>query len=193
MGSLNHAKGVRTAIFTQEEVKKLSAPFQFTLVGKFSFGRPQVVLIKEYLVRLGCASARVQLLNRCHWTPNFNLKHEPFVALIWVRFSCLPLHLFDKRALFTIGELLGDPLKIDDATKTLSRINFARICIEIDLRHKPPTEVSVVNAGEWLIIPVIYEKLPQYCAHLGHEESSCYINNAGPRPRRNLEKSIPPQ
>ncbi|PIN01659.1 hypothetical protein CDL12_25832 [Handroanthus impetiginosus] len=171
VGAVSNRDGVRAAVFSQEDVLPLSAPFQHTLVGKFSFGRPQFAKIKQHLVTIGYHSIKCRLFG-------------------------IPIHLFDRKALFTIGELIREPLKIDDATKTLSRINFARICIEIDLKMKPPSEVCVVNAGEVLVIPVVYERLPQYCSHcfhLGHEETSCYIKNAGPGPRRNLEKSFPQQ
>jgi len=111
------------------------------------------------------------------------------VAPVWIRISGLPIHLFDKRALFTIGGLIGEPIKIDEATCKLSRIEFARICIEIDVRQQPPAEICVMNAGELICVPVVYERLPKYCSHchhLGHEENACYIKQAGPRPRRNL-------
>jgi len=212
------------AVFSEDEVSQLSTPFQHTLVGKFSFGRPPLASIRQHLMRLECSSVRIQLLNQRHvliflndaddfakiwlrrevfidclpmrlfkWSPSFDVKHEPSVAPIWVRISGLPIHLFDKRALFTIGGLIGDPLKIDEATSNLSRINYARVCIEIDLKHQPPSEICVMNAGELLTVPVVYERLPKYCSHchhLGHEENVCYIKQTGPRPRRNLQRNV---
>ncbi|PIN12325.1 hypothetical protein CDL12_15065 [Handroanthus impetiginosus] len=225
VGNISSSNGVSMAVFSAEEVSKLATPFQHTLVGKFSFGRPSLGAIRQHLVNFGCTSIRVQLLNQRHvliflakpddftmlwlkreifienlpmrmfkWSPAFDVKHEPSVAPVWVKLSGLPLHLFDKHALFTIGKLIGDPLKIDEATKTLSRVSFARICVEADLKQAPPTEICILNAGDLLTIPVVYEWLPQFCAHchyLGHEESSCYIKKPGPRPRRNLEKFAP--
>ncbi|PIN02128.1 hypothetical protein CDL12_25362 [Handroanthus impetiginosus] len=216
VGNISSSNGISMVVFSAEEVSKLATPFQHTLVGKFSFGRPKLGAIRQHLVNLGCTSIRVQLLNQWHvliflekaddftmlwlkreifienlpmrmfkWSPAFDVKHEPSIAPVWVRLSDLPLHLFDKQALFTIGKLIGDPLKIDEATKTLSRVIFARICVEVDLKQAPPTEICILNAGALLTIPVVYEWLPQFCAHfhhLGHEESSCYIKKPGPRP-----------
>ncbi|PIN26972.1 hypothetical protein CDL12_00255 [Handroanthus impetiginosus] len=201
VGTLNHSDGVRIAVFTQADVAKLSAPFQHTLIVQFLNQR-------HVLIFLDSANEYAKLwlkqeifinnfpMRLFKWMPSFNVKQEPSIALVRVRFSGLPLHFFDKHALFTIGKLIGEPLKIDEAMTTLSRINFARLCIEIDLKQKPPDDVFIMNAGELLRILVVYEKLPQYCSHchhLGHEESSCYIKNAGPRPHRNLERSFPPR
>ncbi|PIN08004.1 hypothetical protein CDL12_19422 [Handroanthus impetiginosus] len=222
IGNLSSCNGAKMAVFSEEEVSQLSVPFQHTLVGKFSFGRPPLASIKQHFLSLECFSVRIQLLNQRHvliflnnaddfaklwlrrevfidslpmrlfkWSPSFNVKHEPSVAPLWVRISGLPIHLFDKCALFTIDGLIGEPFKIDEATCNLSRINYARVCIEIDLKHQPPSEIRVMNAGELLSVLVVYERLPKYCSychHLGHEENACYIKQAGPRPRRNLRK-----
>ncbi|PIN13454.1 hypothetical protein CDL12_13930 [Handroanthus impetiginosus] len=99
------------------------------------------------------------------WTRNFDFQSESAIAPVWVRLENLPLHLYDKCALFTIGELLGQPLKIDEATQLRSQA----IKIQQDI------ETISVH---------VFEKMPQYCVyyrHIGHAEEDCYIK--GPKPR----------
>ncbi|KAK4426023.1 hypothetical protein Salat_1370800 [Sesamum alatum] len=62
------------------------------------------------------------------WSPNFTMTEESPIAPVWVNLLALPIHLFDKTALFSITRLLGSPLKIDDTTTKGSRPGCAKIC-----------------------------------------------------------------
>ncbi|CAH9130256.1 unnamed protein product [Cuscuta epithymum] len=55
------------------------------------------------------------------WSPEFKPNVESPVVLVWIAFEGLPIHLHDKRALFAIAGLIGNPLHIDSATATLAR------------------------------------------------------------------------
>lgn len=46
-------KGAPAIHFSMEEIQKLAEPFKFTLVGKFSKGRPPMDRIREFIVKLG--------------------------------------------------------------------------------------------------------------------------------------------
>ncbi|KAL0293151.1 UNVERIFIED_CONTAM: hypothetical protein Sradi_6954400 [Sesamum radiatum] len=37
------------------------------------------------------------------WTPNFDPQIESPIALVWIRLPALPVHLFEKNALFTLA------------------------------------------------------------------------------------------
>src|SRR3954470_17173316 len=91
----------------------------------------------------------------------------------------LPLFLFNKSGLFSIGSLLGKPLTLDAATADLSRPNVARVCVEIDLLKKLTHRVRLdCEDAEGFWQDVIYEKLPSYCKHckhLGHDSSICLL------------------
>ncbi|KAL0327906.1 UNVERIFIED_CONTAM: hypothetical protein Scaly_2223200 [Sesamum calycinum] len=55
------------------------------------------------------------------WTPKFNPQMESPIALVWIKFLELPCYLFEKRALFGLANLIGKPLRMDEATADLSR------------------------------------------------------------------------
>lgn len=63
---------------------------------------------------------------------------DPFMdnterVIIWVRFPCLPFEYYNKNFLFKVAEMIGKPIKIDEATSLISRGKFARLCVEVDI------------------------------------------------------------
>lgn len=68
------------------------------------------------------------------WVPNFDpATDETRKLIVWVRFPDLPVEYYDYSFLMRLGELVGEPKHIDDATSLVSRGRFARMCIEVDL------------------------------------------------------------
>ncbi|KAK4388255.1 hypothetical protein Sango_2432100 [Sesamum angolense] len=119
------------------------------------------------------------------WTPTFNPMEESPIVPVWVRLPELPIQFFDREALFSIARLLGMPLQMDVSTATLVRPSVARVCIEINLLEPLQMEIGLGFGTEMIIQPVVYERLPKYCAtckHLGHDDDECYekIKNRGP-------------
>ncbi|CAL1355185.1 unnamed protein product [Linum trigynum] len=57
-------------------------------------------------------------------------------AMVWVWLPRLPLAYFDEEIRYDIGDRLGRVEKIYYNTANGSRGNYARICVEIDLRKK---------------------------------------------------------
>ncbi|KAK4384597.1 hypothetical protein Sango_3045000 [Sesamum angolense] len=62
------------------------------------------------------------------WTPNFDPQIESPIAPVWIRLPALPVHLFEKNALFTLATKIGKPLRMDEPTADLSR-PVARVCV----------------------------------------------------------------
>ncbi|KAL6550647.1 hypothetical protein OROMI_021135 [Orobanche minor] len=110
------------------------------------------------------------------WTPDFRPEFEAPYAPVWVKFPYLPVHLFDKKSMFTIASSLGKPLRIDGATAELSRPSTPRVCVEINLSQPLLQEVEISLDGKPLIQPVEYENIPKYCSNcklLGHAGPDC--------------------
>ncbi|VFQ95461.1 unnamed protein product [Cuscuta campestris] len=97
------------------------------------------------------------------WTPDFDPNADSPLIPVWIGLEGLPIHLFDSLALYSIGNLLGKPLKTDSATTTLSRPSVARICVEIDTSKELPRCVWI-HLGELTFLqPITYEDLRDYC------------------------------
>ena len=84
---------------------------------------------------------------------------------------------FDKGLLFSIARLIGEPLKVDTATVTLSRPSVARFYVEVNLLQDLPNKSGlgmVLGIGFGQIVK--HENLAQYCSScnkLGHATVSC--------------------
>lgn len=95
------------------------------------------------------------------WSPDFMLEIKSSIVPVWVSLPNLPLFLFNKNGLLSIGSLLGKSLTLDAATADLSRPSVARLCEEVDLLKRLPQKVCLdceSMDGFWQ--DVIYEKLP---------------------------------
>ncbi|XP_074573486.1 uncharacterized protein LOC141829911 [Curcuma longa] len=125
------------------------------------------------------------------WTPNFSYTSESSVVPMWIQLPDLPIHMFNKRGLFLAAKIVGNPIKLDEATADCSRLTMARVCVEIDLL-KPKVEEFWIGIGEEKILQkVIYERVPNYCMkclHLGHSEEECYANGNRPKPQWKARK-----
>ncbi|KAL2491445.1 Uncharacterized protein Adt_27073 [Abeliophyllum distichum] len=113
------------------------------------------------------------------WTCDFHPDVETSIAPVWISFPLLPVHLRAKEFLYALSKLVGIPLRIDEATADLLRPSEARVCVEVNLKHKLPERVWI-ERGEsrsfWQ--PVVYEQLPHFCAkcrHMGHLIDKCRV------------------
>ncbi|KAL9451935.1 hypothetical protein AB3S75_007859 [Citrus x aurantiifolia] len=122
------------------------------------------------------------------WTTDFLCSEESPVVPIWISFPYLPIHFVQcKEALFSIASAIGQPLRIDQVTASLSRPSVARVLVEHDVTQPllPRIRIGVGDSGFWQ--NVVYEKIPLYCAsckHLGHAAETCYVANPSLRPQR---------
>ncbi|XP_047942834.1 uncharacterized protein LOC125189615 [Salvia hispanica] len=121
------------------------------------------------------------------WTPEFDPFFESPIAAMWCNLVGLPIHLFEKSALFVIGSLLGDPIQVDHATISQTRLSFARLCIQIDISKTPMEEIILVLQGREVRQAVKWDRIPLYChdcKHVGHTSDVCYANGQRPRPMK---------
>ncbi|KAL0288045.1 UNVERIFIED_CONTAM: hypothetical protein Sradi_7109000 [Sesamum radiatum] len=110
------------------------------------------------------------------WSPDFDPHTESPIAPVWIKLPGLPVHLFEKNALFTVAAKIGKPLRMDEPTADLSRPDLARVCVEIDLTAPKVQAVHLQINGKTYRQQVIYENCPPYCTfcnHLGHDMSVC--------------------
>jgi hypothetical protein len=96
---------------------------------------------------------------------------------IWVKFPNLPLCCWSPSCLSKIASVLGKPIQCDQMTYNLSRLSYARVLVELDLREdlQHYVEVSLLS-GRILHQKVVYETLPKlcnFCNVLGHTRLLC--------------------
>ncbi|KAL6517035.1 hypothetical protein OROHE_017995 [Orobanche hederae] len=119
------------------------------------------------------------------WDPFFNFKEEPAVVPLWVKIHALPPQWFDLRSLKTIASSVGVFLKVDEPTHNRSRLSFARVCVEVNLKNHLSKKINLQVGAENMELDIEFEKVPQYChycKHIGHDIHMCYIKNPGLKP-----------
>ncbi|XP_039035301.1 uncharacterized protein LOC120171707 [Hibiscus syriacus] len=112
------------------------------------------------------------------WEPNmkrlsFNLSKIP----VWVHLYNVPLELFSRTDLSYIVSAIGVPLSMDSVTTSKSRLEYAKICIEIRFNDEIPKYIDVVlKEGHSTSIQVEIPWLPPSCKNykvFGHTDKGC--------------------
>ncbi|KAL6558442.1 hypothetical protein OROMI_018792 [Orobanche minor] len=111
LGSVDFSATYPTVIFTAGECEQVSSFYRFSIIGKFSYGKPSNHMIIQQLKTEGFGTC----------------KKEPAVVPLWVKIHALPPQWFDLRSLKTIASSVGEFLKADEPTHNRSRLSFARV------------------------------------------------------------------
>ncbi|CAI0399594.1 unnamed protein product [Linum tenue] len=110
----------------------------------------------------------------------FNLnpyEHEISSTLVWARLLVIPAQYFNTDAVMKIGKRIGRPLRVDQATSTGARLDYARVCVEVDLA-KPLLSQFRIHGVKYFIQ---YEGLEKICLNCGKyfERSGCPCSFGG--------------
>ncbi|KAL0908168.1 hypothetical protein M5K25_022642 [Dendrobium thyrsiflorum] len=101
----------------------------------------------------------------------------------------VPLALWTPSGISKLASFVGVPLSVDSLTAKRSRLNFARICVQISTSSPLPEEIPIDLDGEELVLKVIYDWKPvpcETCGSLVHPVNLC-PSNPNPPP------AIPPR
>lgn len=82
------------------------------------------------------------------WEAGYNPKKEIPKTTKWIRLPGLPFELFDRAIIRSIVSSFADFLDIDDKTKGLSALAYARACVEFDVTLPIPSKVWINLPGD---------------------------------------------
>ncbi|KAL0361152.1 UNVERIFIED_CONTAM: hypothetical protein Sradi_3799700 [Sesamum radiatum] len=83
---------------------------------------------------------------------------------IWATLPSLPLECWHPNALGKIGSRLGTPIAMDLLTRTMERVSYARILVEVDASKPLVDHVEfVLPNGVTRNQLVVYEFTPKFC------------------------------
>ena len=85
---------------------------------------------------------------------------------------------FQCEALYEIVKLLGKPIRVDDATANMSRLDRVRVFVELDVSKPLLDSFYIVYLGINCKVEVMYDYVPIYCAicfKVGHGKESCNV------------------
>ncbi|CAI0378673.1 unnamed protein product [Linum tenue] len=106
------------------------------------------------------------------WTEDFNpYEHEISSTMVWARLLEIPIQYFHPVAVMKIGQRIGKPLRVDHATSTGARSDYARVCVQVDLT-KPLLSMFRLHGKKYF---VQYEGLDRICLQCGtyRERGQC--------------------
>lgn len=66
-------------------------------------------------------------------------------VLLWVQLRRIPLELFTRHGTRYISSILGFPLYMDRITAERNTLEFARVCIQIDVKNEVSKFIEVVR------------------------------------------------
>ncbi|KAL2225604.1 UNVERIFIED_CONTAM: hypothetical protein Sindi_2948700, partial [Sesamum indicum] len=119
------------------------------------------------------------------WEPGMAMrklqhKHVP----IWIKLRHLPMEYWTTDGLCMVASGVGKPLYPDAITRACTRLDFARVCVMIDVAQTLRNHIIFMtpdeNGGETACkVDVEYEWLPPKCINcmtLGHMTKYCPLN-----------------
>ncbi|KAL0381931.1 UNVERIFIED_CONTAM: hypothetical protein Slati_4609300 [Sesamum latifolium] len=100
---------------------------------------------------------------------------------VWIKLRHLPVELWTDEGLSTVASGIGKPLYTDAITRACTRLDFARVCIMLDISSKLPKHLVIMVPHEdgsesACKVDVEYEWLPPKCTtcmSLGHSTTGC--------------------
>ncbi|KAL2251904.1 UNVERIFIED_CONTAM: hypothetical protein Sindi_2312700 [Sesamum indicum] len=121
------------------------------------------------------------------WEPGLvmrKLKH--IQGPVWIKLRHLPVELWTEESLSTVASGIGKPLYPDAITRACTRLDFARVCVMLDVSSNLPKHIIIMTPDEEggetpCKIDVEYEWIPPKCTSclmLGHSAKDCEIHKS---------------
>uniref|UniRef100_A0A803P0P8 CCHC-type domain-containing protein n=1 Tax=Cannabis sativa TaxID=3483 RepID=A0A803P0P8_CANSA len=102
------------------------------------------------------------------WTSDLNAVKMVKSVVLWIRLHNLGLQYWGKNTLSALISTIGKPIMVDKHTKERTRVQFARVLVEMDIIDNPEKTLWFVNEfGQLVDQSIEYEWLPVECKHCG--------------------------
>ncbi|EOY26461.1 Uncharacterized protein TCM_028132 [Theobroma cacao] len=119
------------------------------------------------------------------WTPDFQSKKESSFVLVWISFSNLRAHLYEKSALFVIAKIMGRLLMVDKAIANGTRPSMMRIYVEYNCPKPLVDQVWIVtrdrkteDVTKGFMQKVEFARPSEYCTHAVMWDTAFRLDNA---------------
>ncbi|KAL8556586.1 hypothetical protein ACS0TY_004150 [Phlomoides rotata] len=142
-----------------------------------------------YNIRFSCDTDREKIFARRLWQlksgllrlQRWVLDFNPFrvntsVVQTWIRISELPLEYWNKHIITALASAVGTIIKIDERTLSRTMGRFARVLVELDLKHDREETLMFKHDGHCSFVSIQYERLTEFCKFcsvIGHTTGHC--------------------
>ncbi|KAL2243965.1 UNVERIFIED_CONTAM: hypothetical protein Sindi_0514500 [Sesamum indicum] len=155
-----------------------------TTANGFFFFQFKTVIDMEKVIEGGPWLFQGQPIVLQKWKPGMvmrKLKHTQ--VPVWIRLRHLPMELRTEEGLSTVASGVRKPLYPDAITRACTRLNFARVCVMLDISSKLLKHIIMMSPDEdggesHCKIDIEYEWLPLKCTScmtLGHSAKECKV------------------
>ena len=136
------------------------------------------------------------------WHPQFIFDKNRISKLpVWVRIHGLPFSFWSRKGLSVVASMMGRPLSCDESTFCCTRLDYARVCVEIDVAQPFIKNFDLNNplSAEPIHIEVEYEWTParcEKCKVFGHaciDRREKETLEMGPQARKDLNPATTTQ
>ncbi|XP_062114414.1 uncharacterized protein LOC133825499 [Humulus lupulus] len=111
------------------------------------------------------------------WTADLSAIRMVHSVPLWIRLHDFGLQYWGSKCLSALVSTIGKPLLVDKFTKELSRVQFARVLVEMEITDNPPRSFQFINEhGQVVEQGIEYEWLPtkcKSCSGFGHTMAEC--------------------
>ncbi|XP_062113991.1 uncharacterized protein LOC133825003 [Humulus lupulus] len=111
------------------------------------------------------------------WTTDLSAVRLVRTIPLWIRLQDLGLQYWGSKCLSALVSTIGRPIMVDKFTRDRSRVQFARVLVEMEITDNPPKSIQFINElGQIMEQGVEYEWLPikcKTCAGFGHSMAEC--------------------
>ncbi|XP_043717563.1 uncharacterized protein LOC122665474 [Telopea speciosissima] len=119
------------------------------------------------------------------WSPDVCLERVDLCSVpVWVSLPNLTFHFWSSEALSSIGSVIGKPIITDKMTRSMERLSYARLCVEVSANEELPLSVPVYGDGGFVFNQrVVYDWKPPLCVHckvFGHMIDACKSGSRKP-------------
>ncbi|XP_038991297.1 uncharacterized protein LOC120114449 [Hibiscus syriacus] len=117
------------------------------------------------------------------WEPSLKrLDFDLSKISIWIHIYNVPLELFNQVGLSYIASGIGILISMDYVTALRTRLQFAKVCVEIDVNDEIPKQVEVVlQNGQSTSVFIEIPWLPPRCRKckvFGHNDKNCLVKHS---------------
>ena len=115
------------------------------------------------------------------WHPRYNFDKSKISTLpVWIRLHGLPFLLWSKQGLSLAASMVGRPLSCDELTYNCTRLEYARLCVEVDasLLFVHSFAIDCPLSADPITVTVDYEWKPTRCEQCKLFGHSCKTSTA---------------
>ncbi|XP_062099732.1 uncharacterized protein LOC133805568 [Humulus lupulus] len=113
----------------------------------------------------------------CPWTTDLSAVRLIRSVPLWIRLHDLGLQYWGSKCLSALVSTIGKSIMVEKFTRERSRVQFARVFVEMDIPDNPPRIIQYLNEyGQLVEQAVDYEWLPmkcKVCSGYGHAMVDC--------------------